>query len=270
MTKNKNEKAIATTDPNLPAHLQGVAPEGMDQIDKEDLSIARLKVGNPMSNEVMEGDVKNGDLFDSVSGAILPAGSVGVIIGLRRKRNKWKDKKMGNGIDCVSEDGKRALGMDGKTRDGQPTDICAQCVHSEWRKNEGKNIPPACTEYREFLFLPEGDKSMPMVISMGKSTAKQAKKLVQKLNADMGTRDLPIYAFAFKLSSRDVQRGDDRWWELDVDPAGYADEALFARGKEYYDEYKNYLKRADVQNALSEDGPTEAVLAEEDTSGPQM
>lgn len=252
----------------LPAFITA-GDEGREQIDPSDLSVPRLVVVNALSKQFKDQTAKLGDLVETVGGNVLGSDKApvrGVFLAVRKMRNKWRARGQGEGIECHSSDGKLAIEKHGLVK-GTPTNNCALCEYSQFTKMpDGSIKAPACTEYREFLFL-SAAYPYPLVISMGKSGAKAGKKLVEKLNADMGLHNRPLYAFAYEVGSRHVIAKGNDWYEFEVKPAGFPDEELFGQAKTLYGQYKDALKKQDYR-AQEREGAAEDMP--EDKSGPAM
>lgn len=232
--------------------------EGREQIDKNDLSLPRLIPVNALSKQFKERTADLGDLVENVSGNVLYTHKAGVplkgvFIAIRKMRNKWRPKGAGEGIECHSPDGHVALMRNGLFK-GQPTNNCLTCEYAQFTKMpDGSIKAPACTEYREFLFLAES-YPLPLVLSFGKAAAKEGKKLVEKLNADMGVTNRPIYAFAFDLSSVLKQGGGNEWYQAVAKSAGFPSEELYTQAKALYAGYKDSLKKQDFRAQEPEAG----------------
>lgn len=226
--------------------------DGREQIDQSDLSLPRLVVMNALSKPVQSGDVKVGSLMDTVSGNVLydpKAGEPikGVFLAVRKMRNKWRSRGAGEGIECHSPNGRTALEKHGVDAKGQPTNDCGSCIHAQFIKApDGSIKAPACTEYRELLFLAEG-YPMPLVISLGKSAAKDGKRLIEKLNADMGMTGRPIYAFQFAVSTDLFSSKGNQWWGFVVKPAGFPSKELAEKAQGLYKNYCTALNKQDYR-----------------------
>lgn len=241
----EDKKSLAVVE-QLPAYLT-VSTDGREQIDQSDLSLPRLLVMNALSDPVKSEIARQGDLVENVTNSVLydrKAGvpMKGVFIAQRKMRQRWRPKGAGQGIDCYAADGQHATQANGLAK-GVATNDCSICEYAMFtKKADGSVQAPACTEYREFLFLADG-YPMPLVISLGKSAARQGKKLVEGLSGQMGMTGRPMYAFQFALTTKEEQGGGNKWWAFDLKPAGYPSEELFTKAKSLYDKYKTSLNR---------------------------
>lgn len=243
---------------NAPQQALSVVPsfiapsnEGQEQIDRNDLSLPRLIAVQALSKQFKDRTADLGDLVENVNSTVLfeakaNAPVKGVFIAIRKMRNKWRARGAGEGIECHSPDGNTALMRNGLFK-GQPTNNCMTCEFAQFTKMpDGSIKAPVCTEYREFLFLAE-EYPLPLVVSFGKSAAKEGKKLVEKLNASMGEQGLPIYAFAYDLSTVLKQGNGNDWYQINAKPAGFPSEELFNKAKGLYAGYKDSLKKQDFR-----------------------
>lgn len=267
----KNEELVPAESGGLavPDYIKA-SNEGQEQIDQNDLSTPRLLVMNALSRQVKDEVAKLGDIVENVGQSVLaPRGKSikGVFLAVRKMRNRWRPRGSGEGIECHSPDGRKALEKNGISK-GVGTDSCAICEYSQFTKMpDGTIKAPACTEYREFLFL-SPDFPMPLVLSLGKAAAKNGKKLVEKLNADMGISNRPLYAFSYELSTRLVIAKGNEWYEIVAKPAGFPDEKLFKQAQALYAKYKDSLKKQDYRSQEKEYSGDD--LPQQDDGAPKM
>jgi hypothetical protein len=67
----KQEVALKQAD-QVPSYLQGYAgPTGTENMDRSDITIPRLKIGQGLTAEVKAGDVKDGDLFVNLGAQVV-------------------------------------------------------------------------------------------------------------------------------------------------------------------------------------------------------
>lgn len=242
----KKESALAAA---MPSYIEE-GSQGAELIDQNDLSIPRLVPVNALSKPFKDGLAKCGDLIESVGQQVLfsevdrTKPVRGVFIGYRRMRNKWKAGGAGTGIECHSDDGSKARQANGIVK-GKSTDDCSVCEHAQFTKMpDGTTKAPACTAYRELLFLAEG-YPVPLIVAFSKSSDPRGKKLMEKLNSDMGVSNRPLYAFAYDLSTEHKQKGQNDWYDVKWAAAGFPDEQLYKTAKGLYEKYKGALQKTD-------------------------
>lgn len=255
--KPKPETETSSLPAVVPTHGGVAIPDwmeasnaGKEQIDPADLSLPRLAVVNALSKPFKEGRAKLGDIVDTVSGNILfeaanPKPIKGVFMAVHRMRLRWRGKGADGAIECSSQDGRTAIQENG-IHMGKPTRDCSKCEYSLFVKlPNGDTQKPACSEFREFLLLAEG-YPLPLIVSLGKSAAKTGKKLVEKLNSDMGMTGRPIFAFAFEISSRQVIAKGNEYYELVIKPSGFPTREVFESAKGLYEKYAHTLRKQDI------------------------
>jgi hypothetical protein len=94
------KKAVAKVEPKaLPATASKYAGMGQETIERDDIFMPRLKLGQSMSPEVKDKVLDEGDLFNSVTGeVIVPAGSKERVIIVMHSKEYilWDDRKGDN------------------------------------------------------------------------------------------------------------------------------------------------------------------------------
>jgi hypothetical protein len=148
----------------------GIAGKGFEQLTREDLILPRLALLQPLSPEVVDQGQKAGTLHLTLSNRNFgPTVTITPILHFR-SRVKWFPKDDGGGQDCASNDAK-------VPRDpNKYSATCAACEHSQWTKDKkGNDAGPACTLYENFICL-INDEVEPVIIPMGVTKAKPARK----------------------------------------------------------------------------------------------
>lgn len=228
-------------------------PLGNEGIESADITIPRLKIAQAITQEVKDGDLKEGELFLNVTGQSvwqpndkpLPV----VIVARNKEFILWRPRKDGGGILArakpVVENGvvryrwdkpnqKFDVKVDGKTKVTWATkDYIDQDGLGEW----GSEIPGnkesgiAATAHHNYVVVLPSVDNMIAAVSMTKSQVKKAKDLNAVLK--MVRPDLPIGAKLFSLGTMDDTSNDGQqyknWsvkFDRGLDSGSDADNAL--------------------------------------------
>jgi hypothetical protein len=284
-TTASESKEVAVKAPaNLPAFLAGYqGPLGNEGIETQDISIPRLKIAQAITQEVKDGDLKEGALFLNVTGQSvwnpgdepLPA----IIVAQAKEYILWRPRKDGGGILArakpVKEKGvtrykwdkpntEFAVKVDGKTPVKWKT---AEYIDQDNLDQWGSEIPGnkdsgiAATAHHNYVVVLPTAGNLIVAISMSKSQVRKAKDLNAVLK--MVRPDLPISAKVFSIASVDDknQQGEEyKNWQVkpaSEDKLVVSDEALF--------KFADGVKKGFEQSGFTVDQSGEGGEADEDS-----
>lgn len=253
--KAEETKAVAVVGgAQLPSFLQGYqGPLGNEGIESNDISIPRLKIAQAITQEVKDGELKEGALFLNVTGssvwnpgdAPLPA----IIVAQAKEFILWRPRKDGGGIlaraKAVKDKGvtryrwdkpnsKFNVKVDGKTSVTWET---KEYIDQDGLDQWGSEIPGnkdsgiAATAHHNYVVVLPTLGNMIVAVSMSKSQVRKAKDLNAVLK--MVRPDVPISAKVFTLASVDDknQNGEEyKNWAVkpeSEDKLVVSDESLF-------------------------------------------
>jgi hypothetical protein len=259
-TKNKT-KAVAIrksgTAVGLPAYLQNYkGPLGTEGIDKDDVTIPRLKMAQSMTTQVKDGDMEEGALYLNITGEALwnPGDKPLRVVPIAQAKSYilWKDRKDGGGILARA---KPVRGKDGVTRykwdkpnqsfdnkvDGKTKVVwkTKNYIDEDGLGEWGSEIPGnkesgmAATAHHDYVFaLPDHD-GLICAVSMSKSQVKKAKDFNATLK--MGG-DAPIFSRVFELSTAPETNEHGSFANYSLKPAGFVEK------KEDFEKFAAYSK----------------------------
>ena len=256
--KKETKKEVATVEEAaLPDYLQNyTGPTGAEGIDREDVTVPRIKLAQGTSQEVKDGELNEGDLFLNVTGEVLCAAGdklrfIPVVQG--KEFILWRDRKDGGGIMARAKPvvvaGQRRYAwdkpncdfehkVDGKTKVKWTT---AQYIDEDGLDQWGSEIPGndesgiAATAHHNYVVaLPDFDY-MVVALSLSRSQSKKAKDL----NAMLKLGTLPIFARIFTATAIDETNSDGEGYKnYGFKPAGVLqDGAKFEHFKAVNAEY---------------------------------
>jgi hypothetical protein len=262
--KSQPTEVAVAANLKVPSYLKDYrGPIGTENIENEDITIPRLKIGQSMSDEVKTGAVEEGSLYINVTSQALWTPGDDPILGLIVAQSKeyvlWRDQQdNGGGILARAKPERTPSGV--RYRWDKPNQRFENKVGGKvkvvWEtktfvdENDiaawGSEIPgdkesgPAATAHHNYLLYLPFDNVV-AAISLTKSAVKVARNLNTVLK--MGSREIPIFARKMLLSSVDETGGEFTYKNWQIKPNGILDEndpeqvgfAKIARG--YFEEY---------------------------------
>lgn len=267
--KVEEPKAVAkVAEPSVPA-VSKYAGMGQEQIDNDDIFLPRLKLGQAMSPEVKDGDVEEGDLFNSVTGEVIcRAGEkLPVIILLHNKEYiLWDDRKgddrgMLARAQRVLDEGKPRykwntpgetyeVKVDGKTKVKYKLGTYIDEDNlNQWGTQLPGNAdsPPAANEHQNYVVaLPTRDYEL-IAVSMSRTQVGVAKKL----NTSLKSGRAAIFERQYELNSYIDNRGENKFANYQFSPTWkQVDEAV---ADQMYQTYQNLATRTIVVDQQDDD-----------------
>ena len=216
----QSEKAIAVA--NAYGLTPGMPAPGMEQVEKEDLMIPRLKAIQAMSREAQADDEKDniplGTLYNMGTGdSYVPRGKKLQLIALACLKQR-----------AMFEDGRlKYRSLDGKVHDpespggARDDDIveCAHCPDARWIEKE----PPECGLQYAYpvLVLDKDSKEFrepgPMLLILSRSNVPTAKKI----NGIAAWTDppLPLFAFVLNIWTRMTENDKGKFYVIEASRA---------------------------------------------------
>lgn len=185
---------------------QDRAMMGLDDLDKEDMAMPRLRMVQPTSTSF--NDAQPGTIHNSITGVAVKEFTA-VVLRVSRGRVCWPEKyRSGEDPLCASDDGLLPRQEYSNVYDhGQG---CTACSMAEWGPN---GEPPKCNLAYNYLVLVI-DTEMPGVISMTRTSVKTAKQL----NTLVSTYNIK-HAIRFYASDK-ITGETGAWYEWRVADAG--------------------------------------------------
>ena len=176
---------------------------GFEEARQEDNVIPRIKVVNALSPERKEKLAEEGDLVNSLSREVIPAGSRFIPVKMYYS-NIWWNPERGDDqrMFCRSADGRIGVPADGGSL------VCESCKNNQFdNTKQGKEAQPECTMYMNFLGFFVGNPS-PVVLSFAKTNYNEGKKLYSMAKSMMKS----IWTYNYELSSKMVSKNGNEWY----------------------------------------------------------
>lgn len=198
----KVKNAIATVPTT---HLVGTGEEidGLDVLDPEDIATSRIKLLQPTSDEVANGQAA-GTWLNTLSGENYGDSFEFTVIGLWKSRTYFSEDRS-EGTICRSPDGFTSV-------EGHKCQI--ECPHdaNKWIDRS----PPACNEQYNFLILPVSEggipEGFPSIVTMMKSSFKTGKKLYTLVVAARS----PMWFWTYELSASQESNNRGTYYVADA------------------------------------------------------
>lgn len=256
----RENKAVALGAANLPAFLSGYkGPLGTEDIDSNDVTIPRLKIGQSMSPEVKDGNVAEGELYLNVTGEVVWKPGDAPLPVLIVARNKefilWRPREdNGGGIlaraKAVKEGGVTRYKWD-KPNQSFEVKVGGK-VKVVWKTKKyidedgldqwGSEIPGddesgiAATAHHNYVVLLPTHSNIVAAVSMSKSQVKKAKDLNAAIKMGDARYPLPTRKFTI-VTIDDANQAGDKFKNWNVKPDGYLgedDQDLAAQAMNYF------------------------------------
>lgn len=180
-TKQNTE---STQMPALPAQAMLSETAGLEELNREDFQIPRIKLLQSTSSEVQDGAGVAGEWLNTLS--YEPYGNSLIFTPI----TLWKSRCMFDDGEAVCRSPNAQESINGK--------LCYECPHSKWRKDR---TPPACALAYNYLILPEDD-AMAAIVQLSKTSFSAGRALNTLLVA---ARKLPFF---YKYELRAVKRSN--------------------------------------------------------------
>lgn len=244
------KKDIARREETMPAFLKGQeGGRGKENVSKDDLVLPRIKLLQPLSDELEEERNKAGDMINSVTGQNYGKSIVFIPLNHYKGRILWNDRDNGGGIVCAAQNAVNPNQSGEVDLNHSPVTVgetCTVCKLKDWdNEAEKSERAPKCTLYYNFLIIIEGAKE-PVILSMERTKVKAAKQLLSLAAYSGGNLDM--FAKKYKLSVEQVEKGGKKWYNYVVEPVGFVTEAEYKIAEKGYEEMKTVVIKADTEN----------------------
>lgn len=204
-----NEQAradLVVAEQVLPAIPDDYAREGMEDIDRDDLTLPRVRVIQPTSK--LEGE--RGHFHHNLTGECVGSMNA-VLLKITKTRVYWDPDDLAAPPVCATDDNKRPRAEHaGKFT---PTGLCKDCAHAVWGEDR---TPPDCRLTYTFLAADRDHDDMPFLIGLAGSSAKNAKKLI----STFFLRGAPLWSRPVVIHSMEVKNDKGRFYEVLIVPNG--------------------------------------------------
>lgn len=220
--------------------------------DAGEFLIPRLRLGQGLTPEVMEGKIKSGEFFDSVEKKTYGEKIRLILLAkMPPSRTKWNPRDQG-GWACISKDAITGSVPQEERFKADNTKVtvygsCDSCNFTQFGTNDDpKKKSPGCTRYITFIALIPGE-AFPIAVSFERSKFKYGQQLATQtakmLGKDPNNR---LRQWAFELTRVMDEGGGNKYWGIRYNPAGDASETERAEADEVYDLYAKNAAKAVV------------------------
>jgi len=191
---------IATRDEAQVALPEDVLVEGLDTLAPEDFIVPYIRLTQAISDDVVAGDAKPGELRHSLTGELFEQPLEFVPVHVSRNRARFVERSR----VCFSPDGKTGI--------GDPGGDCAKCPFAKWGRERGAQNPqepPECDLGIQYVcLLPGSADGLPIALILARTSMKTARKLNYFLRAGK-----PV---TYKLTTRAEKNAKGTYFVFDV------------------------------------------------------
>lgn len=248
---------------DLPDFLQGYkGPIGTEDIQDEDVTIPRLKIGQSMSGEVKDGDIKEGSLYINVTGQAIwnpnDPPLEALIVAQSKEYILWRDLKDGGGLFArarpVKEGNFTRYKWDKpnqkfENKVGGKISVIWQTatyVDEDGLGEWGTEIPgnkdsrPAATETHNYLLMLPQHDNIVVAVSLAVSATKVAKNLNAALK--LGNPQIPVPLRKWHIATINETSDNNEYKNWQFKPAGHLGRADADIAKLAMSLFNNYKK----------------------------
>ncbi len=212
--KGKEIQAITQELNIVPDYLQrekGVPAAGLENVQREDITVPRLALTQSMTPQRKKSDPKyidgleEGDFFNTITGENYGAAVKLVPLFFYKTRILFKDIEEGGGMLCQAQDGVTGV--------GDPGGDCATCPKSQF----GDNGRPDCNHFYNYAVLVVPKKGSIGLDSLAAFSLKSSGiKTAKDWNALMRLKGTDSFAGVYEVTSAEQKNTAGQTWSTAV------------------------------------------------------
>jgi hypothetical protein len=217
--------------PEYLRRVDGAPPMGLENLDRQDMTLPRLGLAQALSPQLSESDPKYidglrpGMFFNTITREVYGKSVQLVPLLFYKTRILFgaMDEGGGGGLRCQSPD--NLIGV------GDPGGTCIKCPLAQFGKDGSK---PECLQFFNYAALVVKDSTVSPEGLLVTSFKSSALKVAKDWNAFIRIRNLDIFAGVYEFTA--VERKNDvwRWFEPVVNPAGNVTRETYEAAKSAY------------------------------------
>jgi hypothetical protein len=220
----------------VPEYLRrapGEPPAGLEQMDRQDMTLPRLALAQALSPQLSESDPKYidglrpGMFFNTITRENYGKTVQLVPLLFYKTRILFGPLDAGGGLRCQSQD--NLIGI------GEPGGTCIKCPESQFgsaRNGEGKGTN--CNQFFNYAALIVNDGGVSPEGLLVFSLKSSALKVAKDWNALIRIRNLDIFAGVYEIKSVERKNEVGRWFEPVIQPAGNVTRETYEAAKIAY------------------------------------
>lgn len=227
------QSAAPVVKSDVPEYLRptpGQIPAGLENIERNDMTLPRLAICQSLSPQRKKSDPKfiagldEGQWFNTITQKIYGTSVLVVPLLVFKSRVLFRDQKEGGGILCRADDA--VIGI------GEPGGNCSKCPLAQFNDGEA----PECTMFYNYVSVVLTDaKQIPSIEDMAVASFKSTGlKAARDWNALLKLRNVDAFAGVYQLDSVETKNSQGVWYAAAVKPAGWATEDAFHIARELY------------------------------------
>ena len=221
----------------VPAIPESLAMAGLEEVDRSDLILPRVRVIQPTSK--LEGNP--GQLHYNLTGEAVDAIHA-VLLKMTKSRVCWDKDNLGADPLCASDDA--------KTPRSQYADIysdaCASCPMAQWGVESDPSTPPACRLVFNFLAADLDHDDAIFVIGLGATSVKHAKKILSVFTL----KRKPLFSQPVMVQAVKAESDKGKWYEVVITPNGGSRQFDWRPYAAMYQAYQAVTVEADIESTL--------------------
>lgn len=242
---------------------EGVPPAGLENLERQDMTLPRLGIAQALSPQLSESDPKYidglrpGNFFNTITRENYGKTVQLVPLLFYKTRILFGPIDEGGGLRCQAPD--NLIGI------GEPGGTCIKCPFSQFgsaRNGEGKGT--ACNQFFNYAALIVNDGSVSPEGLLVFSLKSSALKVAKDWNALIRIRNLDIFAGVYELTSVERKNDIGRWYEPVINPAGNVTRETYEAAKVAYAAVSDLNKQGRLRSDVTDLNPEASGDANED------
>lgn len=251
----------------VPEYLRrapGEPPQGLENLERADMTLPRLALAQALSPQLSESDPKfidglqKGMFFNTITRENYGKTVQLVPLLFYKTRILFGPLDAGGGLRCQSQD--NLIGI------GEPGGTCIKCPESQFgsaRNGEGKGTN--CNQFFNYAALIVNEGSVTPEGLLVFSLKSSALKVAKDWNALIRIRNLDIFAGVYEIRSVERKNEVGRWYEPVIQPAGNVTRETYEAAKLAYGAVAQMNKEGRLRSDVSDLNPEVNDAAEQPT-----
>jgi len=236
---------------------EGVPPAGLENLERQDMTLPRLGLCQALSPQRSESDPKyieglrDGQYFNTITKEIYGKQVQLVPLLFYKTRILFGAMDDGGGLRCQSPD--NLVGI------GEPGGTCIKCPFAQFgssRGGEGKGT--ACNQFFNYAALVVKDGAVSQEQLLVFSLKSSGLKVAKDWNALIRIRNLDIFAGIYELTSVERKNEVGRWYEPVINPAGNVSREVYEAAKLAYGAVGELSRAGRLRSDVSDLNPEAA------------
>ena len=246
IVKHADNGALAEV-PEYLRRAPGEPPAGLENMDRQDMTLPRLGLAQALSPQLSESEPKYidglraGMFFNTITREVYGKQVSLVPLLFYKTRILFGPMDEGGGLRCQSPD--NLIGI------GEPGGTCIKCPLSQFGRDGSK---PECLQFFNYAALVVKDGNVAPENLLVTSFKSSALKVAKDWNALIRIRNLDIFAGIYEFTAVERKNDVGRWFEPVVNPAGNVTRETYESAKIAYGAVRDLQAQGKLRHDISD------------------